>query len=231
MVTAMSTPTSRAEAPALPADVRPSGEEPYWKPGRQVWWRYWPRAVRPMRVIRDDADGLVAWMGPRTPLHKSVTTEGKDLRSIPLGPARFTAPRATKRDVWHGPGILKVAPTGMPWSIWLFWGNDGTFHSWYVNLEQTHHRDDNSVYTRDHVLDLVVYPNRRVEWKDRDELAAAVEAGRFSAEQAAQYEDNARAVERTVAEWGSPFCDGWERWRPDSRWPLGSLPPGVTATF
>ncbi|HZC25957.1 MAG TPA: DUF402 domain-containing protein [Actinopolymorphaceae bacterium] len=227
----MSVPTFPTDVPRLPDHARPSGEAPYWEPGSQIWWRYWPRAVRPMRVVRDDPDGLVAWLGPRTPLHKSVSAEGKDIRSIPLGPLRFTAPRATKRDVWRGPGILKVAPTGVPWSVWLFWGNDGVFRSWYVNLEQVHRRDDESVYTHDHILDVIVYPDRRVEWKDEDELAAAVEAGRFSKEQAASYEEDARAVERTVARWGAPFCDGWESWRPDPRWRPATLPPGATATF
>jgi len=227
----MSAPTSPGEVPDLPEDSRPSGGPPYWQPGRQVWWRYWPRAVRPMTVVRDDADGLVAWLAPETPVLRSVLADGRDLRAIPVGPARFTMPRAVRRDVWRGTGILKVAPTGVPWSVWLFWDADGTFRNWYVNLEQVHVRDDHSVYTRDHVLDVVVHPDRTVARKDEDELAAAVDAGRFSADQAASFEAHAHEVERLVARWGRPFCDGWEDWRPDPGWPVGTLPPGSAATF
>ena len=213
-------------APGLPGrdNARPSGDPPYWSPGTHIWWRY-RREVRPVRVVRDDDDGLVAWLAPRTPVVRSVLIDGRDIRSIPLGPERFAAPRRSKRDVWRGPGILKIAPTGVPWSVWLFWGPDGTFRSWYVNLERTHLRDDRNVYSRDHVLDVVVHHDRRVQRKDEDELAAAVEAGRFDAEQAMQFEQDARSVEKIIAKWGPPFCDGWEHWRPDPGWAAFDLPP------
>ncbi len=225
----MSAPTSPFGVPELPAGARPSGAAPYWLPGAQIWWRYWPRAIRPMRVVRDDADGLVGWLAPRAPLLRTVLADGRDLRSLPIGRARFTASRAVRRDVWRGPGILKVAPTGVPWSVWLFWDATGAFRNWYVNLERVHMRDDQNVYTRDHVLDVVVRPDRSVTWKDDDELAAAVDAGRFTAGQAEEFRSHAREVEALVARWGSPFCDGWESWRPDSAWSVGSLPPDADA--
>ncbi|MEQ7006448.1 DUF402 domain-containing protein [Actinopolymorpha sp. B17G11] len=223
----MSTHRHPSDVPIPPADLRPSGEPPYWEPGTVICWRY-GRAVRPMRVVRDDAVGLVAWLAPRTPVLKSVLANGNDIRSVPIGPARFTTPRASKRDVWHGTGILKIAPTGVPWSVWVFWDDEGGHREWYVNLEQIHVRDKENVYTRDHVLDLVVHPDRRVVRKDEDEFAAAVEVGRFDAEVAAQIEEAADEVERSVAAWEPPFCDGWERWRPDPDWPLPSLPPTFT---
>jgi len=255
----MIAPTSGIPAPELPAGVRPSGSPPYWKPGEQIWWRYLrplsrrPDAsaaapiastptdssrlgsaissVRPMTVVRDDAEGLVAWLAPQTPVLRSVLADGSDLRSIPVSPERFSAPRAVKRDVWHGGGILKIAPTGVPWSAWVFWDDDGSHRNWYINLEQVHLRDDKNVYTRDHVLDLVVTPDRQVIWKDEDELAAALEAGTFTPEDAERFEADARAVEKLVARWASPFCDGWENWRPDPSWPIPDLPPGYTADY
>ena len=204
----------------------------YWPPGETVLWRYTrPRhpseSVRPMRVVRDDADGLVAWLAPDTPVLRPVLADGTDLRAVPVA-ERFDVDRhgrANRLDVWHGHGILKVAPTGVPWSVWLFWNADGDFRGWYVNLESVHERGDHEVVTQDHVLDVVVTPDRRAQRKDEDELAAAVSAGRFTAPEAAAIEQDAADVEDVVRRWGPPFCAGWERWTADPNWPLPQLPP------
>jgi hypothetical protein len=200
-----------------------------------VIWRYTrPRlpseSVRPMRVVRDDADGLVAWLAPGTPVLRPVLADGSDLRAVPVA-ERFDVDRhgrANRLDTWRGHGILKVAPAAMPWSIWLFWHDDG-FRGWYVNLEAPHLRSSPDkapeLVTQDHVLDVVVHPDRSVERKDEDELAAAVASGRFTAAEAARFEDDAGAVEALVTAWDAPFRDGWEHWRPDRGWPLPDLPP------
>ena len=36
-------------------------------------------------------------------------------------------------------------------------------------------------------------------------------------------DENAAAVEALVADWGPPFCDGWESFRPDPAWPIPRL--------
>jgi hypothetical protein len=203
----------------------------YWSPGETVLWRYTrPRhlseSVRPVRVVRDDADGLVAWLAPGTPLLRPVLADGRDLRAVPLA-ERFDVDRhgrANRLDTWHGSGILKVAPSGVPWSVWLFWGALG-FDAWYVNLEAVHQRDDHELVTQDHVLDVVVLPDRSTSRKDEDELAVAVTNGRFTAAEARQIEADADAVEAVVRRWGSPFCDGWEHWAADPAWPTPELPP------
>ena len=184
-----------------------------------------------MRVVRDDSHGLVAWLPGGTPLLRPVLADGRDLRSVPVA-ERFDVDRhgrANRLDTWQGHGILKVAPAGMPWSAWVFWGDDGAFRGWYVNLESVHTRHDHEVVTQDHVLDLVVHPDHSVTRKDEDELAAAVRSGRFSASEAAAIEGDAAAVEDVVRRWGSPFCDGWETWAPDPTWPLPELPPAYLA--
>lgn len=211
--------------------LRPSGTPPYWDAGETVLWRYrrkvpgyvGPETVRPVRCIRDDAEGLAAWLAPETECLRPVLPDGRELRSIPAT-EMFRAGRVLRRDRWQGPGILMIAPPGMPWSVWCFWDPDGLFRGWYVNLEDPHERNERSVVTQDHVLDLWVTPDRRVRWKDEDELEAAVIAGRYSAEDVDRFRSDARAVEAIVARWGSPFCDGWEDWRPDPSWPVPDLP-------
>lgn len=179
-----------------------------------------------MTVVRDDPVGLVSWLAPGTPLLRPVLPDGRELRSVPAV-EMFRAERALRRDRWQGTGVLKVAPAGAPWSVWHFWDDDWSFRGWYVNLEDVHQRDDVSVATQDHVLDLWVEPDRSVRWKDEDELEAAVTAGRYTAADAAQFRADARAVEEIVAAWGPPFCDEWEHWRPDQSWPVPELPEGV----
>lgn len=102
----------------------------------------------------------------------------------------------------------------------LFVQGSGEFAGWYVNLEKPHVRDHRAVYTSDHVLDLVVAPDRTLIRKDEDELALAVAQGVFDEPAAAVITQNAAAVEVLVAEWGPPFCDGWEYFRPDPAWPV-----------
>jgi hypothetical protein len=206
-------------------------DESRWAPGETVIWRYarpghTSESVRPMRVVRDDSHGLAAWLPAGTPLLRPVLADGGDLRSVPVA-ERFDVDRhgrANRLDTWRGHGILKVAPMGVPWSVWLFWGDGGDFRGWYVNLESVHERRDHEVLTEDHVLDVVVHPDRTVARKDEDELAAAVRAGRFTATEAAAIEDDAATVEDLVHRWGSPFSDGWELWRPDTSWPVPVLP-------
>lgn len=219
-------------------ELRPSGTPPYWAPGTQIQWRYrrivpgyvGPETQRPVTVVRDDASALVAWLAPGTPMLRPVLPDGRELRSVPAI-EMFRAGRALRRDVWLGNGILMIAPTGRPWSVWCFWKDGWDFHGWYVNLEDPHQRDSSSIATQDHVLDLWVEPDRTVRWKDEDELEAAVAAGRYSASDAEGFRVNAESVEEAIGRWSSPFCDGWELWRPDPSWPVPELPDGLTWDF
>jgi hypothetical protein len=178
-----------------------------------------------MTVVRDDADGLVAWLAPGTPLLKPVLADGREMRHAgPVG--MFTEERVLKLDVWHGTGILKVSPPGKPWSVWYFWGEDGTFHGWYVNLEREHVRDRASrrTSTVDHVLDLWMKPDRTIEWKDEDELEGAVTAGRFTAAEAERIVGDAHAAIRDIEAWTTPFSDDWQFWTPPPHWRVPAAP-------
>ncbi|HET6625610.1 MAG TPA: DUF402 domain-containing protein [Nocardioidaceae bacterium] len=216
-----------------PRRTRPSGAPPYWAPGTPIWWRYhrpgWlpgePETVHPMTVVRDDADALVAWIAPGTPVLLPVMPDGRSLREGGIE-TMFTGPRIQASGTWFGNGNIRVAPTGQAWSVWLFWNDDGSFDGYYVNLEDVHVRDGRNIYTRDRVLDIEVEPDRRTSRKDEDELVEAVRQGRYTAEQATRFEADADAVEQIVAAWGSPFCDGWETFRPAPGWPVPGLPEG-----
>lgn len=210
---------------------RPSGGPPYFRRGAQIRWHYrrprWrpgdPQMVLPATVVEDGPEALVAWVPAGTPYLVPRREDGSDLRSGELS-TFFTAPRIQGRDVWRGFDTLRIAPTGLPWSVWAFFEpGPGRFDGWYVNLEDPHVRDADGVYSGDHVLDVLVGADGSHRRKDEHELVAAVEQGRYTPEEARRIEAAADRVEEVVAAWGSPFCDGWERFRPDPEWPVPQL--------
>jgi len=211
-----------------------TGLDLYWQPGTTIEWVYegagrfseFPN-VRPMTVVRDDEDGLVACLAPGTPLIKPVLLDGRETRHA--GPqGMHTEDRVLKLDIWHGTGILKVAPIGKPWSVWHFWAADETFLGWYVNLEAEHRRDIEGRRTTsmDYILDLWIHPDRRIDWKDEDELEGAVTAGRLTQPEADRIIADAHTAVREIEEWGSPFTDNWKDWRPDPHLRLPEAPTG-----
>ena len=218
--------------------LRPSGSPPYWPVGAQIMWREGdgplgtgatvidtsvPHFAQPVTVVRDDVDGLVVWLRTGTPVLRAARADGLGKRDDPS--TLFTAELVQEHGVHALFDQLRIAPTGRPWSVWLLFAEGtGEFAGWYVNLERPHVRDEYTVYTSDHVLDVVVEPDRTLTRKDEDELALAVAQGVFDPTTAAAIEADATAVEAVVADWGPPFCDGWERFRPDPGWPIPGLP-------
>jgi hypothetical protein len=208
---------------------RPAGVPPYAEPGDVITWHY-GLSADVLRVVRDDERGLVAWLPSGSEMLASVPAGGGSLRDLPLD-QRFSGPRAMRRRTWQGPGILRVAPTGRPWSIWYFTDEaDGSFEGHYVNLELVHRRPASGrrVHTRDLILDLWLAGGET--WlKDADELEAAVAAGRYTEEQGALVHDLAELARAELVEahaW--PLDEGWEGWRPPAEWdePL-SLPASL----
>lgn len=181
-----------------------------------------------MTVVSDDAEALVAWLAPDTPIMRVALPDGRRLRDVPMH-ERHSYPRSTQPDSWRGAGTLKIAPTAVAWSVWLIWRDDSAPPQWYFNLEDVHVRDAEGIVTRDHELDVVVRCDGTSELKDDDELDAAVEAGRFTAAEAAQYRRDARTAIDAICAWPS-LLRGWESWRPDSAWPLPALPSYLAMT-
>jgi len=178
--------------------------------------------VMPVRVVRDDADGLVAWLAPGSPRLVPKLPDGRELRSLPLSEL-FHAPRVQGRASWRGPGVLLLAPVGTPWSVWLFWTSDGQFSGWYINLEQPHARVGDSTWTCDHELDVWIEPDGTAHLKDSEELDAAVEAGRFTPEEGALIRARADLARAAQAAGHWTFAEEWARWHPDPTWTVPEL--------
>ncbi len=208
--------------------MRPAGAPPYLEPGQVVSWHYgeWVDVVR---VVRDDERGLVAWLPSGSERIVARAVDGGGLRDRPVA-ERPTVERVLRKAAWRGPGILRVAPTRRPWSIWYF-SDGGRFEGHYVNLELPHERPAGGaarVHSRDLVLDLWLEDGEC--WlKDADELEASAAAGRFTHEQAAVVRDLADLARRDLVEPNAwPLDEGWETWGPPAGWdePL-SLPASL----
>ncbi len=198
----------------------------YWEPGAHIMWCYGEPGLdfaAPMTVVRDDDEVLAAWLAAGTPVLKVVRQDGRDLRAVQSD--AFVVPRRQVQTVWEDYSVLRVYQPGKRWSVWHFFhGETGAFEGWYVNIEDPHVRADHTTRSRDHVLDVWVEPDRTFERKDEDELVLAVEQGRYSQVEADAITSVADEVEDVIREWGPPFRDGWESFRPDPAWPVPELP-------
>lgn len=214
----------RAANASVLADAALSASEdaPRFSPGEEILWRY-SRNVETARVVRDDARGLVVWIPSGSQRLESAPADGRKTRDVPLD-ARFTVPWVTQEATWTGPGLLRVAPTGKPWSVWFFRRADGTPDGAYVNLELPHRRvggDTRAIVTHDLVLDLWIdaeHSGAEDVWlKDADELEAAVAQGRFTIAQADAVRSLAdHAAQDFIASGDWPLDEGWDVWNPDA---------------
>jgi len=158
------------------------------------------------------------WIPPGSERLESVPADGRRTRDVPVE-ERFRVPWVIRQASWTGPGLVRVAPTGRPWSVWFFRRDDGTPTGAYVNLELPHRRDAGGVYSRDLVMDLWVdagHPGNEGVWlKDVDELDATVAQGRYSAVQAEAIRSLADlAGSELVAPGAWPLDEDWGRWAP-----------------
>ncbi|MDB1086925.1 DUF402 domain-containing protein [Streptomyces sp. ACA25] len=211
----------------------PSARDPRtperWETGDHILWRYRANGAaevhicRPVTVVRDTPEILAVWIPPGTACIRPQLADGTPVHREPL-PTRYTKPRTTVRSYWTGPGVLKLARPGDPWSVWLFWDRGWRFKNWYVNLEEPLHRWSGGVDSEDHFLDIAVYPDRSWEWRDEDEFAQAQQAGLLDAEQAERVREAGRAATELIHSWQRPFSDDWQIWRPDPRWSTPDLP-------
>ncbi len=202
---------------------RGDGTGPFLDPGEVMLWRY-GRRLEPVRVVRDDERGLVAWLAEATELVAWVPADGRSTREVPLG-ERFDVGRTAVISRWQGSGVLRIAPAGRPWSVWLFWEDDGSFAGHYVNLELPHRRRGVETATRDLTLDLWLEPDGTLWLKDSDELEVAVSNGRYSAALADEIRAAADWARVDLVEAGGwPLDDEWTTWRPPAHWTMPPLP-------
>ncbi|MFG2053020.1 DUF402 domain-containing protein [Micromonospora sp. NPDC048930] len=191
-----------------------------FEPGEIIHRRYlrgrWCTWAQPMRVIADDEDGLLLWHPAGSDFARLVDADGSTPHDAPVDEMRD--PKLTVL-TWETYDILVLMPPQAAHSVWWFF-RDGDFAGWYVNLEQPYVRRPGAVDTNDHVLDIVVTPHRRWEWKDVDEFSGRIGHPLYfdSAAADAVRAEGERLI--TLIEAGDfPFDGTYTDFRPDPHWP------------
>jgi hypothetical protein len=198
-----------------------------FSPGHVILRRYFRLDTytwaQPMRVVSDDAAGLLLWHPVGGEYARLVDEDGRTLHDVALNEMRHPRLAATS---WSGQDILVLMPPEVAYSVWWFFNDDG-FNGWYVNLEDPHQRREWGVETTDAVLDLVVTADRRWRWKDEVEFAARVgHAGYFSSAKAATIRAEGERLAALAEDGAFPFDGTHTGFRPDPTWPVLRLPPG-----
>jgi hypothetical protein len=179
---------------------------------QRIWW------AGPARVAIDSAD-LVALYWPAGT--RSKQAQG---RLAMLAPSNLVL----VDHVWKDTDVLMLSAPGESHSIWAMW-ETGTskLTCWYVNLEEPLRRTSIGFDSMDFLLDIVIRLDRSAwHWKDEDEFETLTQAGIFtSAEARSIREEGLRAIHKLETN-QSPFCDGWEHWRPPANWTIPVLTPG-----
>jgi predicted RNA-binding protein associated with RNAse of E/G family len=185
---------------------------------REVWHGRIFEA-RPCVVVDDRADQTTLFVPCGTTCAVAVDDVGAPVR-LPAGVWRWSR-RTTTSDV------LSFAWPEVPYAVLLIWSSDRPGPRWYVNLQTPLVRTRLGFDTTDHVLDVVIPPDRSGwRWKDEAELDEAVALGLFSHEEAAGFRSwGERAVEHVLRR-RPPFELEWNGWVPDPAWPMPELPTG-----
>lgn len=200
--------------------------EPRWQHGDRIVLRHRNRdgnvyVGRPLTVIEDGDAWLVAYLAHESEIAIPTLPDGRAIRDAPLE-ERWTLGRASVRGRWHSGDLVMLFPRAGAFSLWIFRDEERRLRGWYVNLEQPYTRGAHTVDTRDNVLDVWV-PAEAAEpqWKDEDELEAAVVQGRVTAAEAVEIRAEG---ERVLT--AKPWPTGWEDWRPPAAWGPLELPEG-----
>ncbi len=182
--------------------------------GEDVALRY---ITRDGRVGHTWAARLIEETPHRLALYMPVGTPHKRWRRTASGPALLDAR-------WDARTVRFLYP-GRAHSIWVSWRADGSFSSYYVNLEEPFRRTSIGFDTNDHHLDIVVERDLSWTYKDEHDLALRASEGSYSPELVAAIRAEAESVVSVIESRGSPFDEGWDAWRPDPSWPLPRLDP------
>ncbi|HEY3609933.1 MAG TPA: DUF402 domain-containing protein [Pseudonocardiaceae bacterium] len=204
---------------------------PVWRPGETAVQRF-VRADgsigqhHPLRVIEDDGERLLGWLPAGTDIVNTRLADGRDARDVPLD-QMFVLPRIRVRGQWRETSNLRLITESEWSSLWWFFEPDGRFMCWYVNLEIPRGRTEHTTDRSDGALDVVVAPDRSWRWKDEDEAAAAVTAGRLTAADLTRLRAEGERVIALVEAGVFPFDGTWTDFRPDPDWPAPAMPAGL----
>jgi hypothetical protein len=166
-------------------------------------WRGRIFLVAAMVVVQDEPDLLVTWLPAGAPQKRPAQRD-----ELPYEQPLVDRP-------WRAPAVLQLTRPDEAHNVTVF-----PHTGWYVNLQEPLRRTTIGFDTADQLLDLVRSTTGTWRWKDEHELAAAVERGYLSPDDAARIRAEG---ERVIA--ADRFPTGWEDFRPEPTWRAPQLAP------
>ena len=112
---------------------------------------------------------------------------------------------------WADTDVLMLTTPGAAHAVYAMWeqGHE-SLRCWYIDLQEPLRRTPIGLDTMDHLLDIVVSPDRSEwQWKDEDEFREAVAIGVFSAEEAHAIRGEGERVLGLLQAGESPYGDSW----------------------
>jgi hypothetical protein len=201
-----------------------------WKPGEQILqqglWLGKLIVSRPQTVVEDRPDLLVLYSHPYAPYMTAAMGGRRLLLSLEERVTKMMSsdlPPFEERNSGRN-HVLTLTPPGSRHSVWLFWGEDWTFQSWFVNLQAPVRRTCRGILDQDQVLDIRVEPDGSWKWKDEDEFMLMHQWGFFTDEEVALIRAEGDRMIQKIESKASPFSDGWEKWRSHPAWPKLRIP-------
>jgi len=180
---------------------------------------------RPETVVQDNRDYLAPYTHPHAPYQSTILRDRYALtlaerydRIRDISSWKFENRRSGD---YH---TLLLNPPDSGQSVWLMWDLNWNLKFWYVNFQEPIRRTTSGIVVEDLSLDIKIAPDKTWSWKDEDEFEYSIERGGFTQDQILAVRTEADRVVNTIEQWGSPFCDGWESWRADKKWPVPALP-------
>jgi len=203
-----------------------------WSPGdvvvHQEVWRDRVWAARPLVVVEDRPERLLAWLPQGT------------VRKVPWTPPSRPDPddRTTRivdllargdwvyvDHVWDVDTLWILRP-GDWHAVWISWKPSGDHYGWYVNLQRPFRRTQLGIEAMDLMLDVVAEPDRTWRWKDEDEIDLLLERAVYDPALVQRIRSEAHEVIGRLEREEPPFSEGWAMWRPDPSWPVPVLRAG-----
>jgi len=129
---------------------------------------------------------------------------------------------------WTDTDVLMLAKPGSAHAVNIMWDEgQAKLRCWYVNLQEPIQPTKLGFDSMDYLLDIVISADQSTwHWKDEDEFNEAVSLGVFSTEEARAIRDEGEHLVELLQAGQSPFCDGWENWRPPGEWEIPPLRDG-----
>ncbi len=173
-----------------------------------VWWDI------PHVVVSDDGSCVVLYTAPGTPTASPVGVTEETFANV-IGASEYVLGETR----WEHNHVVRILQAGAGHAVELYWSAEAwEFQGWYVHIQTPYRRTTGGIDKRDLALDILVDLDHRWAWKDEQHVALLFGAGYLNAGEVSEIWHEAKTVTRRIDAWGSPFCDGWESWRPDDAW-------------